>query len=75
MDLDKYLVGALIEVGKSAGNNATLAVMLRPSGDGEGLPGACLAVGEYRPIVASQHTVQITKLTITNTHTVTLRNV
>lgn len=48
----------LEQVGKGARNNATITVPLRPSGDGEGLPTACLAIGKYGPIIASQYTAQ-----------------
>lgn len=46
------------QVGKGAGNNATITVPLCAAGDGEGLTTACLAIGKYGPIIARQYTVQ-----------------
>lgn len=47
---------AFVQVGKRAGNDATITVALGPSCNGEGLSAACLAIGEYGAIIASQHT-------------------
>lgn len=50
------LAEAFIQVGKGAGNNASITVMLSASCDGKGLPTACLAIGKYGAIIASQNT-------------------
>ncbi len=54
------------QIGEGARDNATITVALSTSCDGKGLPTACLAIGKYGAIIASQHTVQTH--TDTNTH-------
>lgn len=53
------LAEAFEQVGKGAGNNATISVPLGPSSDGKCLPTARLAIGKYGPIIACQYTVQV----------------
>ncbi len=57
------LAEAFEQVGKGAWNNAAITVALGPSCDGKGLPTACLAIGKYGAIIASQYTAH------TQTHT------
>ena len=65
------LADAFIQVGKGAGNNATITVALCTSCNGKGLPTARLAIGKYGAIIAIQYTAQTNKHTHTELTTIT----
>lgn len=50
-----HLAEALVQVWQGSRDDATVAVALGPSCDGEGFPAARLAVRKYGAIVASQY--------------------